>query len=491
MKIQTTFIALASIFTVSMIGWTIENPNVGNPFQRQNAPAYSGQTQRFITQPNTNTYGQTGNDIVTGNIGGGKHFRGVVPYGSSYYSSAFSRSSGTASVNQFLRRSSDPLVNDRNPGQVSGYFDPRRTVSSLRRLNETSGLSIPQSPPQGRKSQFLIPVQSQFLKQSFEQRPLSSNVMDLDQILARQEELRRQAKEQKTGDAEELPEKKNFFDITLRPELDLKTEEPPDKKNFFEITLRPELDLKTEAPPVEDETEPKVPPEQQLLEDIQKEQAEAMANKDSILLDQDDSEDQSDDVTSDRLNPKSDLVPDLDAQRANLAAEGRKILGEHETFQSLAESKFAEYMDAAEGFLQEGQFYKAADSYSLATVWKPRDARAYLGRSFSLFAAGEYMSSAFYLARAFELDEKVPLKQYDLADFVGDRDIYENRVLEMAAWQERSGSGELAFLLAYVSYQDNRSARAVNAIKMAKEVMPDNRAVIILKHVIDPEPLLQ
>ena len=148
-------------------------------------------------------------------------------------------------------------------------------------------------------------------------------------------------------------------------------------------------------------------------------------------------------------------------------------------------------MEIAEDFIREDQFYKAADTYSLANVWKPKDPRGYLGQSFSLFAAGEYMSSAYYLSRAFELDSTIAQEKFDLADFVGDRDIYENRVLEMTTWQERSGSGELAFLLAYVSYQDNKAVRAVDAIKKAKTAMPNSRAVAALKAIIDPEPVME
>jgi hypothetical protein len=39
----------------------------------------------LVPNPSSITYGAEGNAIVAGNVGGGRQFRGVVPYGSSYY----------------------------------------------------------------------------------------------------------------------------------------------------------------------------------------------------------------------------------------------------------------------------------------------------------------------------------------------------------------------------------------------------------------------
>ena len=464
-KIKLLFIIC--FLTVSILCTAMENPNVGSPFRTSNAPTHSGQRQRFITSPNTNPYGQASNDIVTGNVGGGKHFRGVVPYGSSYYSSVFADNTGSAAVNRFIRRSADPTTNDRNPGQIRRYYDPRRTVSSLRQLDGQTALTTPTVPPQGRQRDFIIPTTDQYLQQPIQQRPLSSNTLELEQILARQEELRKEAREREAKDTEE--------------------EETTDKQDFFDINLVPETedqDQDQETPLQEEETETQLTPEEQVWADIQKEQAEALEEQRSIL----EKPDESEEGQLNLANPKSRLVPDVDTE--SLSNEGKAILGDHETFQSLAQEKFAGYMDAAGSFIREGQFYKAADTYALATVWMPQDARGYMGQSFSLFAAGEYMSSAYYLSRALELNPAIAKQKFDLTAFVGDRDTYENRLLEMSTWQERSGSGELAFLLAYISHQDNKPIRAADAIEKAKAAMPDNPSVDTLEAIINPESSL-
>ena len=461
MHIKIIFSTIGILFMSALCG-AIENPNVGSPFKARNAPTQSGQKQRYITQGNP--YGKSGNDIVTGNVGGGKHFRGVVPYGSSYYSGAYSGSRGSRSVNNFIRRSAaDPIVNDRNPGQTRTYYDPSRSVSSMRRPDGTSGLSNPQLTGQGRRTNpYIVPdTATRMVTTPQYQRPLSANNMDLEQILSRREQLRQEAEDQADLTEKESGEKKGFFDEALSPDL-FKQEEEQEA----EVTLAPEEDALT-----------KVLKERQKTDDEQ-----------ILEMESEEAKTQDEAQPADRTSPESDLVPKLDI--GTLGDEGSKVLGEHKTFESLSNEKFTGFMDAAEAFIKDEQFYKAANTYALAIVWKPNDARGYLGQSFSLFAAGEYMSSAYYLSRAFELDPKVTTKKYNLAEFLGNRDVFESRVLEITTWQERSGSGELAFLLAYISYQDDKASRAVDQIQRAKRAMPDEPSVNLLKNIIDPEEVL-
>jgi hypothetical protein len=462
---RKSILSILALFIVSAICGAIENPNVGSPFKARNAPTHSGQEQRYITRGNP--YGKSGNDIVTGNVGGGKHFRGVVPYGSSYYSGAYTGSRGSRSVNNFIRRSAaDPIVNDRNPGQTNTYYDPRRTVSSMRRPDGTSGLSNPQLTGQGRGTNpYIIPNAARTVTTPLYHRPLSANNMDLEQILTRREQLQEEAEKE----TDESSDKKGFFEETLSPDLiEQKQEDKQEQED--EAT-----------PPIEEDALTKLLKESQEID----EELELQPESDEAAK----SETQYEAKRVDRTSPESDFIEKLDLKA--LSDEGREVLGEHETFASLADEKFDGFMDAAEAFIQDGQFYKAADTYALAIIWKPEDARGYLGQSFSLFAAGEYMSSAYYLKRAFELDPKAATKKYDLAEFIGNRDIFESRTLEISTWQERSQSGELAFLLAYISYQDNKATPAVNQIRKAKEAMPDEPTVQLLKNIIDPEGVLE
>jgi hypothetical protein len=326
----------------------------------------------------------------------------------------------------------------------------------MRRSDGSTGLSNPQLTGQGRGTNpYVMPTPARTIMSPEYQRPLSANNMDLEQILTRRKQLRQDA-EKETEGSEDI---KGFFDETLSLEKMEQNQEDEETPALEEDAL---TKLLKESQEIDDEQE---------LEPESDEATETETRDETKLFD--------------RTRPQRAPVQKEDIEA--LAIKGREVLGEHETFASLADEKFDGFMNAAEEFIRNGQFYKAADTYALAIIWKPKDARGYPGQSFSLFAAGEYMSSAYYLGRAFELNQKAATKKYNLAEFIGNRDVFESRVLEATTWQERSRSGELAFLLAYISYQDNKATPAVNHIRKAKEAMPDEPAVRLLKNIIDPQ----
>ena len=129
----------------------VENPNVRS--RAGSATTVPSATRSALTPNRSYDAAGSGNDIMTGNIGGMRHFRGLVPYGSSYYtgSSAFSP------VDDFLRRASDPIADDRSPGQYRSYYDPRRTVGSAVRADGT-GLYSPVITERGQTDPYTPPL---------------------------------------------------------------------------------------------------------------------------------------------------------------------------------------------------------------------------------------------------------------------------------------------------------------------------------------------
>ena len=73
-----------------------------NPLNNGTMPPSTFQSG-LVTRPASRYY--TGNLGITGNIGGGRHFRGIVPYSATSY---FSGTLGTTSLDSFLRRSAGP-----------------------------------------------------------------------------------------------------------------------------------------------------------------------------------------------------------------------------------------------------------------------------------------------------------------------------------------------------------------------------------------------
>lgn len=449
-----------------------ENPNVSNSFRANSNVPSQGERRRLLSSPNP--LSASGNDVVTGNVGGLRHFRGVVPYGSRYYNNAYSSSSGTSSVASFMRRSVDPILSDRNPGQTRVYYEPRRTVSSFHVQNgQRTALSESIASGRAYKSSSSLPELSRVMRSENMERPLSTNNQELEQILSRHLELQEKAKESSRKMLLESKEKfNNFFEVNLQPEevekslleqrqqdIKIEKEQEPIEKNEYDITQEAKQQL-----------ENILPGEVVIHEDLPQEEQDTKQTK---TVEPDASaEDETEQEVEIHITPRD---------------EAARILGEHKTYESLAQSKFSDYMRVAEEFMRNGQFYKAADTYSLAAIWMPQDARPYAGQAFSLFAAGEYMSSSYYLGRAIEIDPALATKKYDLAGLIGDRDVFEDRLIEMSTWQQRSGSGELAFLMAYVLYHDGKIPQAQNALEAAEKEMPDSAAVGILKEVVKPE----
>ena len=218
-------LAIYTLFTVSLLFSTVcmavENPNVSRSFNAADAATTvpsQGQRQQLLTQPNSLSAGSS--NAVTGNVGGLRYFHGVVPYGSQYYSSANLSDSGTGAVTSFLRRSTDSILSDRNPGQTRSYYDPRQAVSSFYVQNgQRTALSQSVGSGQIHKSSDILSTLPKTISAENLQRPLSTNNQELDQILSRQIALREKAKE---SFPENLPEDdhkfKNFFEIEQEPE---------------------------------------------------------------------------------------------------------------------------------------------------------------------------------------------------------------------------------------------------------------------------------
>ncbi len=166
-------------------------------------------------------------------------------------------------------------------------------------------------------------------------------------------------------------------------------------------------------------------------------------------------------------------------------ARAKGVLGPFETFASFSEDKFNRHMRAAELYLKQGRYYRAADAYTLASIYRPDDPLACAGKSHALFASGEYMSSALFLSRALQIFPEYAQFKIDIEAMVGDRDKLETRVVDAEEWLERSGAPELHFLLAYVYYQMDRPQRAKEAVNAAYEKMPEAPAILALKKAIE------
>lgn len=447
----------------------VDNPNVRSPVGPPTVPP-SAMGSGLVRSPAYDAY--SGNDIVTGNVGGMHHFRGVVPYGSQFYHSR----SAYSPVDEFLRRSADPIVNDRSPGQYRSYYEPRRVASSA--VSAYSGrLNVPEPTAAGQIDPYKPPMLPQLKDTPFynRPRPLSASRNELDRILARQYDLRAERPgergKDKTAQAVDNTEGRSEEKMQRLP-------------TFFDTYLKARQP-QTPSEPLKPRPAPQDQPasREKDLSNVATDTAEQSA----------DTEQRAKGVLRDPLLEQylqnttvSTELPPLEPQQQQAA---RALLRQYKTFENLAAARTEEYLLQAEALLAEGQFYKAADTFALAGMWDPQDARPLAGQAFALFAAGEYMSSAYYLAQAIERNAGVAVEPVPLDRLMASRDAYENRLLEMLEWQQKSNSPELAFLLAFVYYQDGKLERAASFIDTASQRMAANEAVERLKQAIDNKRL--
>jgi tetratricopeptide (TPR) repeat protein len=174
-----------------------------------------------------------------------------------------------------------------------------------------------------------------------------------------------------------------------------------------------------------------------------------------------------------------------DLSDSHVSARAKAILGTNETIETYSQQGYSKYIHAAQMYLNQGKYYRAADSYSVASIYKPKDPNAYGGRSHALFAAGQYFSSALFLAKALQINPEYAQQKVDLVAMFGDKNKLEKRIEDFEQCLQLSSAAELRFLLGYVYYQIGRFAQAKNAIDAAYERSPDSLVVQALKKTID------
>jgi hypothetical protein len=449
---------MRQIFAAVIILWVVgydamagaANPGVQSPVGSPTAVPSAG--QRGLVPSRPSTYGMSGNMIMTGNVGGGKEFRGVVPYGSSFYSRTSS-----SPIDNFVRRSSgDVLAHDRNPGVYTPYYEPRRTVTSMYRGGET-GLAAPKLPGQGRPNAAIPSGLPQLNNTPFslQQRPLSTSPQDISQIMNRHIlPDRSQYDDDNKKSTYLLPQEKKVN--TQRDSL------VPDSMLLPQEVLKP-ADGKQDKKEIAKETVPDR--HEQIRDQIKKE------------------------IEQKEIDAAVDKIKQAEEQSGEKQAGDPELQGRYKTFADLSEAKAFAYMKEAQEFLADGKFYKAADSFALAAVWKPEDANAWIGQVGSLFAAGEYMSSAYYLGQILTLKPQLIEQKIPQAILMQKRDIFENGLIEAQTWQERSQSGELAFLMAYMLIQDGKVEKAQDAITKAQTLIPESDAIKNLSLLINSRVL--
>ncbi len=185
------------------------------------------------------------------------------------------------------------------------------------------------------------------------------------------------------------------------------------------------------------------------------------------------------------LSMVSSLDELKDRRKQNLSANADQMKEPYKSLESFSQSRFNRHLSSANDHLKAGRYYRAVDSFTLASVYQPNNPDILSGKGHALFAAGEYMSSALFLARALAIRSDYTQTKVDLAAMLGGADKLTERIADVEQWLARSGSAQLQFLLSYVYFHTGRLNQAKQPIAAAYEKMSDSPAVVTLRTVIN------
>ncbi|MCK4752154.1 MAG: hypothetical protein KAS75_01815 [Planctomycetes bacterium] len=502
------FISAILLFGTVFSGdiFAIDNPNVRSPVGSATVPP-SSYSDGLVTSPNP--IDRSSDLVVTGNVGGGKHFRGILPYNAV---TDFGGRLGSSTLDTFLRRSYNPSGFKNYSGGVVPYYSQTRTVTSI-----GVGTSSVFRPSASKIKPFSVDgvalkavplektgvpdVSTEILNIRF--RPLSMTVQEMEKLISIETTKYLQAKaagryeqqmerfqkdlEQVSEKAKELErklvgEKESFLAIAPpeppKPEMLGEQPEKVEQVDVFE-QMKQQLAELNEAIRRAESIEQAEQAERTKKADVAKKDFEERRSR--ITVPDEESEEDFQRKAIEPVSPLEGLT------KEQIAIKAKAILGEQKSFVSFRDDKFNGYLRAGEGYLKQGKYYRAADAYTLAIIYKPNDPLGYAGKSHALFAAGEYMSSALFLARALEIFPEYAKFKIDIEAMVGDKDKLESRVVDVGEWQRKSESAELQFLLGYIYHQMDRPDQAKIAIDEAYKEMPNSLSVYTLWKVISGE----
>jgi len=463
-------------------------------------------TYRSGLVPSINPIDTSGNLVVTGNVAGEAYFRGVVPYGgvTDFSASAGTLANTSGAFDSFLRRTTGSQSFERSGGGLTPYYSPTLTVTT--QIPGTRGVVTSQaSGGYGAESFYgaaLPQTQMGYYQRGnvsqVRTRPLSMSQMEMEkriqddaariplggepvtevQLLERFWREMGVQIEQRQKPAEDEVKKAGPYGLEVGNE--------PDVRTLLGLKMEREKQLATS----EQEGAPEnagIGPGLDVYEQMKKQLVGPATGLEGLT-----------EGIEGIVKPVTGQAPRLGSGQeepnkpaAGISSVGASAIGAggagevYKSFAAFSDDKFNKYIRAAESYMKQGRFYRAADAYTLATAYKPNNPLGYAGKSIALFATGEYMSSSLFLARALEIFPEYAKFRIDLIGMIGDRDTVENSILDVRAWSTRSDSGELEFLLSYVYYQLDRMEFARMMIEQAAKKMPDSTAVAAMKKAID------
>jgi hypothetical protein len=502
------YVSLALAGCVSSIVLAIGSPVSSNPLGLGTIPPAAYKSGLI---PSISPVSTSGNLVVTGDVAGGKYFRGIVPYRgvTDFGTSTAGISPGTVQVENFMRYSAGA-----SPGQTSGltpYYSPIWTVTKMPTGNGPAprggivgSYTSSRSQQTGTQAQSVLQDETAYYSATqLSRRPLSMSRQELQKVIDAdiirypmggtpviksdpQGQFWRQMNipvEQKSGLTGPDTTETGFTGVSKIKQLRMPTGSEPNVNTILNLGRENPEGLQVNRLIGNQENKPGTDVFEQIKLKLGR-PFDAAQGRQPVEIPKLPKESTKKTDVQPGLGPASETnepAAIIDHTRIGAAKSVAEV---YKSFAAYSNDKFNRYMKAGEDYMKKGRYYRAADSYTIAIVYKPEDPLGYAGKSHALFAAGEYLSSSLFLARALEIFPDYAMVKIDLVAMLGDKDLIEKRLIEAREWTERSKSGELAFLLSYIYCQMNRMEFARQSIEFAAEQMPDSKAVLAMKQAM-------
>ena len=440
-------------------------PVSASPARSPTVPVSSYSAGTFLTAPSLSA---SGNMIMTGNVGGGRYFRGYLPYTSP---GTFMGKLESTSLDSFLRYSAPAgppfysptasapgselyqnAVSDKiRTGSVSsqiaypsvGLMDSS-AAAPVSRYNLSASYNQYQAGLLGSVSGYKVPEQF-FNMQPAAQLPIQAET----------------GQPKSTSISESLVDVIRPIDTTSRNKK-IQQEKTPDMSERFKAQVD-QFDQKLQEQIIKEAADQKI---KDTIAEQWKEKLKGKQGNTSALPGQ---------FKAETTPNPAELKP-----RPSSATKPFPRTAEAE---KQFEERFNQYMLSAELLLKQGDFYRAADDFTWASLYKPAEPAGYVGKGIALFAAGEYMTASQLVAAGLRLSADYAKTKLDLAQMLG-KEKLEARISDLDKCSKVGSAGELYFLLAFVQYKTGQSQQAKASIDEAEKKMPDENVVKALKNII-------
>jgi len=429
----------------------------------------------------TDSTALTSNMIITGNVGGGKHFRASLPYSPTH---AISSELGSAYLDAFLRHSGSAERLPQFSGIHSPFYSPTgtvtRTVPGQAAVLTPSVLQRPRLSGGPGGSGLTPQLQQDFYGPGM---PTTQALLASDRSLARRF-VRLGTPSTLTGPGQD----------TLKQFLE--------KHALRETQGRDlpasERELGTPGPsPLEPPAEETSAESQPVATPVTADPVATLTAltpaewADDFKAQQQAEPDDASDPSQTAIDDETD-APEIDYDwmvsphtPPDRAAPAQSISAQYATLQAFTRAKYEHFMHRGDTHLQNRAFAKAAGAYTLADTYHPNDPAASVGKSLALLAQRQFSTSALFLARTIERRPQFAHETIDLAVHVGGQAALHLRILEARTFLKRSGSFDLHFLLAYVYTQIKDLGMAQEAIDKAIRKQPEHAAAKTLRLAIE------